>query len=100
MGQNGHRIDYAGVVLFCYPPRSPALPDKNRRSKHCDFFTKGNTTGYLPPALEKLVFLRVDLYDLLSIARVGSLGTPHDIGTPPVNGILASCPNWTMLISF
>jgi hypothetical protein len=28
MGQNGHRIDYAGVVLFSYPPRYPVLLDK------------------------------------------------------------------------
>jgi len=28
MGQNGHRIDYAGVVLFCYCHPSPASPDK------------------------------------------------------------------------
>jgi hypothetical protein len=28
MGQNGHRIDYAGVVLFSCPPHLPALLDK------------------------------------------------------------------------
>ena len=56
MGQNGHRIHYAGVVLFYYPPHSPALPDKKSPTKHCDFFTKGNTTGYLLPVLQKLVF--------------------------------------------
>src|SRR5690349_8035106 len=100
MRQNGHCFDHASVVLLCYPPRSPALPDINCRPQHGDFFTKGNTTGYLLPALYKLVFLWVPLYDLLSIARVDSSCTLiFEIGMPAVKSLLAHLPNWTMLIS-
>jgi hypothetical protein len=38
MGQNRHLIEYAGVVLLCSPPYSPAMPDK-KAILHCDFFT-------------------------------------------------------------
>jgi hypothetical protein len=36
--QNGHRIDHAGLVLFCYPPHSPALPDKRSPTQTGDVY--------------------------------------------------------------
>jgi len=50
MGQIGNGIDQAGQFYFVI------LLIKNRRSKHCGFFTKGNTTGNLLPAMQQLVF--------------------------------------------
>jgi hypothetical protein len=78
IGQNEHRVDHSRVVLLCYPPHSPALLDKKIADPNIVIFLlrEIQQETYLP-ALQKLVFLWVHLYDLLSIARVGFSSTPY-----------------------
>jgi hypothetical protein len=56
MGQIGNGIDQAGQFYFVILLILQRGWIKNRRSKHCGFFTKGNTTGNLLPAMQQLVF--------------------------------------------
>src|ERR1051325_10184042 len=75
---------YFGILLI-----------KNRRSRPAGLITKGKRTGCLP----QLIFLRVHLDHLLSIARVGLSGTPiFEIRTRPVKDRWLIPPNQTILI--
>src|ERR1041385_3150240 len=66
MGQNGKGIERAGAILCWHPPY------KKSTVRPTGLIPKGNRTGCLP----QLVFLRVHLDHLLSIARVGLSLTP------------------------
>jgi|SRR5215216_2825314 hypothetical protein len=102
MDQNGYRIDYAGVVLLCYPPHSPAVLDKKSPTQNIVIFPlrEIQQDSSCQPG-KRSFFLWVHLYDLLSIARGGSSSTSiFETGTPPVKGFWVHVPNWTMLISF
>jgi len=72
MSQNGHRIDDAEIVLFCYPPHSPALPDKKSPAQTLGFFTMEIQQDTYCQPCKSSFFLWIHLYDLLSIACVGS----------------------------
>ena len=95
MGQNGYRIDHAGVVLLCNPPHSPAVPDTKSPTQNIVIFPLGEIQqdSYGQPG-KRSFFLWVQLYDLPSIARVGSSSTPiFETGTPPVKGFWVHVPN-------
>ena len=101
MGQNGRCLDHKRVVLLCYPPHSPALPDKIVETNILIISLREiEQDAYYQP-WKCSFFLRIHLYDLLSTVRVGSLNDPtFEIGTPTVKGILVRYPNRTMLVSY
>jgi hypothetical protein len=101
ISQNGRRIDEVEVVLFGYPPYSPALLAKNHQPKPDPFFKKRTTTGYLVSVLQKLVF-----------SLGSSLQPPFDrscwfiecllfvMGTRPAKALQFPFPNRTIFICF